>query len=111
MAEASVARYVSMLIDMVENVTMRFNNSYAFSQDEASDSTTMKWAITLRSFQVKIIHENRDVLDLGANLTGAFPLTHPPRNQQAPTRRSPLEMWPLNNTTDLHPSNHDLLLE
>ncbi|ERL87323.1 hypothetical protein D910_04718 [Dendroctonus ponderosae] len=37
MAEASVARYVSMLMDMVENATMRFNNSYAFSQDEASE--------------------------------------------------------------------------
>ncbi|ENN79570.1 hypothetical protein YQE_04032, partial [Dendroctonus ponderosae] len=37
MAEASVARYVSMLMDMVENATMRFNNSYAFSHDEASE--------------------------------------------------------------------------
>ncbi|KAH1001707.1 hypothetical protein HUJ04_005686 [Dendroctonus ponderosae] len=95
MAEASVARYVSMLMDMVENATMRFNNSYAFSHDE-----------------VKIFYENRDILDLGANLTGAFPLTHPARNQQALTKRSPLEIWPLDSTTpNLHSPNNDSLLE
>ncbi|XP_050299828.1 uncharacterized protein LOC126738499 isoform X2 [Anthonomus grandis grandis] len=59
--DQDVGRSLRVLIDIVENVTSRMNDGYGVEE-----------------LEVKINYQNRDLLDLGKNIQGSFPLRHPP---------------------------------
>ncbi|XP_076254038.1 uncharacterized protein LOC143192530 isoform X1 [Rhynchophorus ferrugineus] len=55
---------LSVALDTLENIDCRFKKSFINQQSEQLE-------------KLKIFYENRDILDLGSNLTGYWNVTHP----------------------------------
>ncbi|CAG9769032.1 unnamed protein product [Ceutorhynchus assimilis] len=56
-----IAEHLKVVLDLIENVNVRFTNSYLFKENE----------------EIKINYQGRDILELGKNLQGGFHVTHP----------------------------------
>ncbi|XP_066144074.1 uncharacterized protein [Euwallacea fornicatus] len=61
-ANAAAGRKLSLLVDVLDNIAARFKSSSSLTSNEE---------------EVKIMYQNRDILDLGSNIRKGFDIKHP----------------------------------